>query len=119
MAVRVRKVKQRDASDCAAACLHAISAFHGRRVSVARLRQFAGTDTTGTTVNGVIAAARELGLTAKGVKGPVESLLKVPKPAIAHVISERRRHFVVLEKATKRHVGIMDPASGQRQRLPL
>lgn len=119
MSARVMKVKQRDATDCAAACLHAIGAFHGRRVSVARLRQFAGTDTTGTTVNGVIAAARELGLTAKGVKGPVESLLKIPKPAIAHTITERRRHFVVLEKATKRHIRVMDPASGRRQRLPL
>ena len=116
---RVRKVKQRDATDCAAACLHAIAAFHGRRVSVARLRQFAGTDATGTTVNGLISAARELGLTAKGVKGPVESLRKIPKPAIAHTITHRRRHFVVLEKATKRHIGIMDPASGRRHRLLL
>jgi ATP-binding cassette, subfamily C, bacteriocin exporter len=119
MFARVLKVKQRDATDCAAACLHSIAAYHGRGVSVARLRQFAGTDATGTTVNGVITAARELGLTAKGVKGPVESLIKIPKPAIAHIIADRRRHFVVVEKATKRHIGIMDPASGRRHWLPL
>jgi len=117
---RIRAVKQRDFSDCAAACLHAIADYYGRRVSVARLRQFAGTDTAGTSVTGLIAAAEHLGLTAKGVKGPLESLHRIPKPAVAHVIVDgRRQHFVVIEKVTKRHIVVMDPGPGRRERMPL
>ena len=117
---RVPDVKQRDLTDCAAACLHAVGAYYGRRVSVARLRQMAGTDPSGTTVQGLIAAAGELGLTAKGVKGPVESLQKIPKPAIAHLVVEgRRQHFVVLERVTARDVVVMDPGPGRRIRMPL
>lgn len=63
-------------------------------------------------------AAEKLGFTAKGVKGPFESLFKIPKPAIAHVIvKEVLHHYVVIYKMTKEHVIVMDPADGEVHKI--
>ncbi|QQS50981.1 MAG: peptidase domain-containing ABC transporter [Bacteroidota bacterium] len=108
------KVKQHDITDCGAACLASIAAHYNLRIPVARIRQFASTDKRGTNVLGLIEAAEKLGFTAKGVKGPFESLEKIPKPAIMHVIvKEVLHHFVVFYGITKKHVIVMDPADGK------
>ena len=63
------RVKQRDITDCGAACLASIAAYYGMSMPVARIRQFAGTDKKGTNVLGLLEAASKLGFTAKGVRG--------------------------------------------------
>ena len=90
---RIPRVQQHDVTDCAAACLKSVATHYGRTLSVARLRQYASTDLRGTNVLGLVEAATALGFAAKGVKGTVESLAKIPKPAIAHVVAvgTRRR----------------------------
>jgi ABC-type bacteriocin/lantibiotic exporter with double-glycine peptidase domain len=50
------------------------------------MRQYAGTDTKGTNVLGLIEAAQKIGFDAKGVKGSLEALFNMPVPAIAHVV---------------------------------
>lgn len=110
-------VKQRDITDCGAACLASVAKYYKLNVPVARIRQKAGTDSKGTNVLGLIEAARDLGFDAKGVKGPYESLFKIPKPAIAHVIvKEVYHHFVVICKIRSRYIEIMDPADGLMHR---
>ncbi len=95
------KVKQRDITDCGAACLASISSFYDLKLPVARIRQLASTDKKGTNVLGMIEAANKLGFEAKGVRGEFDSLFKIPKPAIAHVIvKEVLHHYVVIYKAT-------------------
>ncbi|TKC08631.1 peptidase domain-containing ABC transporter [Pedobacter frigoris] len=107
------KVKQRDITDCGAACLASIAAHHKLNLPVARIRQLAGTDKKGTTILGIVAAAQKLGFEAKGVKGPFESLSKIPKPAIAHMlVNGILQHFVVIDKVDKKFVHIMDPIDG-------
>lgn len=111
------KVKQRDLSDCGAACLASVAAHYKLRLPVARIRQYAGTDQRGTTVLGMIAAAEQLGFQAKGVKGTAESLPKLPLPAIVHiVVNKQLHHFVVLYKVTRRYITVMDPADGKMHR---
>ncbi|MFT4016358.1 MAG: peptidase domain-containing ABC transporter [Agriterribacter sp.] len=111
------KVKQRDIADCGAACLASIAAHYKLRLPVSRIRQYAGTDKRGTNVLGLIEAAEKLGLQAKGAKGPFESLFKIPLPAIAHlVLKNQLHHYVVIYKATKKHICFMDPADGRLQR---
>jgi len=44
------KVKQRDITDCGAACLASVGAYYNISLPVARIRQFAGTDKKGTNV---------------------------------------------------------------------
>lgn len=112
------KVKQHDLRDCGAACLASIAAHYKYKLPIARIRQYASTDKKGTNVLGLIEAAQRLGFQAKGVKGTLESLEKIPKPAIAHVVIERQTgerllHYVVIYKVSKAHITIMDPADGK------
>ena len=107
------KVKQRDITDCGAACLASVSSYYNLNMPVARIRQLAGTDKKGTNILGLIEAAAKMGFLAKGVRGEWDSLFKIPKPAIAHVIvKEVLHHYVVLVKTTDKYIEIMDPADG-------
>ena len=113
-----KTVKQHDITDCGAACLASIAAHHKLKVPIARIRQYASTDKKGTNVLGMIEAAAKLGFSAKGVKGPFESLFKIPKPAIAHVIvKEVLHHFVVIYDTTEKYIEVMDPGDGQMHKL--
>ncbi len=108
------RIKQRDVSDCGAACLASIFRHYSLDIPIAKIRQKAGTDKKGTNVLGMIEAARSFGFEAKGVKGPFESLASIPLPAIAHmIVKERLHHYVVILGLYKKHIGLMDPADGQ------
>ena len=107
------KVKQRDITDCGAACLASVAAHYNLSLPVARIRQFAGTDKKGTNVLGLVESAAKMGFLAKGVRGEWDSLFKIPKPAIAHIIvKEVLHHYVVLIKTTDKYIDVMDPADG-------
>jgi len=107
------KVKQRDITDCGAACLASVAAHYNLSLPVARIRQFAGTDRKGTNVLGLVEAAGKMGFLAKGVRGDWDSIFKIPKPAIAHIIvKEVLHHYVVLIKTTDKYIEVMDPADG-------
>jgi len=107
-------IKQHDITDCGAACLASISAHYKLEIPIARIRQYAGTDKKGTNVLGLIEAAHKLGFEAKGVRGDFDSLFKIPKPAIAHIIvKEKLHHYVVIYEVTKKYIKIMDPGTGK------
>lgn len=115
--MRPVRVKQRDVTDCGAACLASIAAAHQLQLPVARIRQLASTDTQGSNVLGLVEAANRLNFDAKGVRGPFESLFKIPKPAIAHVIIKKSlHHFVVIYAISRRDVVVMDPGDGRIHR---
>jgi ATP-binding cassette subfamily B protein len=113
------KVKQRDITDCGAACLASVAAWYSVRLPVSRIRQFAGTDRKGTNVLGLIEASAKMGFLAKGVKGEWDSLFKIPKPAIAHlIINGNLTHYVVIIRATDKFIQIMDPEDGNIHKVP-
>ncbi len=109
------KVKQRDIMDCGAACLMSVSAHYKLHIPVSKIRQFANTDRKGTNVLGMIEAAEKLGFIAKGVKGGYDALLKIPKPAIAHLKLKKENllHYVVILKVSEKQIEIMDPGTGE------
>lgn len=110
---RVPRVRQRDENDCGPACLASIAAHYGCKLPVSRLRQYAFTDRGGTNILGMVDAALRAGFDAKGVKGPFESLFRVPRPFIAHTTTNLgAHHFVVVYGITKRCVFLMDPVDG-------
>ncbi|QHO77819.1 peptidase C39 [Bradyrhizobium sp. CCBAU 051011] len=118
MSRQIIKLKQRDMTDCGAVSLASVGAFYGCKLPLSRVRQFASTDRSGTTVAGLLQAAQKLGFIAKGVKGSFDSLYKVPKPAIAHVIiKDVLHHFVVVQAIDARCVTVMDPAFGEIRKL--
>ena len=107
-------IKQHDITDCGAACLASVSAHYNLELPIARIRQYAGTDKKGTNILGLIEAAEKLGFEAKGVRGELDSLFKIPKPAIAHIIvKEKLQHYVVIYEVTKTYIKIMDPGDGK------
>ncbi len=111
------KIKQRDITDCGAACLASIAAHYNLKLPVSRIRQLASTDKKGTNVLGLIEAANKLGFDAKGVRGEFDSLFKIPKPAIAHIIvKEVLHHYVVIYNATPKYIEVMDPGDGTMHR---
>ena len=112
----IARVRQRDASDCGAACLASVAAWYRLRLPIARLRQLAHTDARGTTALGIVEAATRIGFQAKGVRATADALSTLPLPAIAHVVRGSLQHWVVLAGVAGRRVEIMDPASGARQR---
>ncbi|MDK2841865.1 MAG: ATP-binding cassette, subfamily bacteriocin exporter [Anaerophaga sp.] len=114
------KIKQRDITDCGAACLASVAAHYKLKLPVSRIRQMAGTDKKGTNVLGLLKASEKMGFTAKGVKGGVDALSKIPLPAIAHVVVKKvLHHFVVIYKVKNDAVEYMDPADGQMHKIPV
>ncbi|MFI0492227.1 peptidase domain-containing ABC transporter [Flavobacterium sp.] len=116
------KIKQHDIKDCGAACLASIGNHYGVNLPIARIRQYANTDKRGTNVLGIIEAAEKMGFTAKGLKGGIDAIDKIPLPAIAHVIvKEQLHHYVVVYKVEKSKVEsqskivVMDPAFGKME----
>lgn len=107
------KIKQRDITDCGAACLASVAAHYKLKLPVSKIRQWAGTDKKGTNAWGLIKAAEKMEMTAKGVKASPEALIDIPLPAIAHVIvKEKLQHYVVVYKVTRGFVEVMDPGTG-------
>ena len=107
-------VKQRDLSDCGAACLVSVAAYHGIKASVGEVRNFAGTDKLGTNIKGLLQAATHIGFHSKGAKGTIDKLALIPLPAIAHVILENGlHHYIVLYEVSKNGIRYMDPQHGR------
>ena len=115
-----KKVKQRDITDCGAACLASVAAYYKLGLPVSRIRQIAGTDQKGTNAWGLVKAAEQMGFSAKGVKGDTEALSGAPFPAIAHVIVNKvLHHYVVVYQIRGKKVEYMDPQDGWMHKVKM
>jgi ATP-binding cassette, subfamily C, bacteriocin exporter len=117
-AMRFPIILQHDATDCGPAALAMMAAWHGNRISLARLREAAGTDGEGATLSGLIIAARKIGFSARAVRATAAALENVELPAVAHWHEQQRHHYIVICSLTPTHAVIADPAIGRRT-LPL
>ncbi|RED92070.1 peptidase domain-containing ABC transporter [Marinoscillum furvescens] len=107
-------IRQRDITDCGAACLASVAAHYHLNLPVAKIRQIAGTDSKGTNALGIVEAAEKLGFSAKGVRGGMDALHGIPVPTIAHVVmKDVLHHYVVIYAVTNQVVKVMDPALGK------
>jgi len=114
------KIKQRDITDCGAACLASVASHYKLQIPVSKIRQIAGTDKKGTNAFGMVKAAEKLGFEAKGVKGDKSALPKIPCPAIAHVIVNKvLHHYVVIYKVKNDTVYVMDPGDGEMHKYSI
>lgn len=113
-------IKQRDITDCGAACLVSVAMHYKLELPVSRIRQYAGTDKRGTNVLGLIEAAEKLGFQAKGARGTLDSLQKIPLPAIAHLILKNGlHHYVVIYQVSGKSITYMDPGNGELIKVSL
>src|SRR5258708_234022 len=111
-------ILQHDATDCGPAVLAMIAAHYKKRLSIAKLRELAGTDQRGTNLAGLSAPAEQVGFLPRAVRGTHEALNEAPLPAVAAWKEGTRNHFVVLYKVGKRKIVIGDPAMGLRKLTP-
>ena len=112
---RVPYVQQMETSDCGAACLAMVLAYHGRHLSLGEARAATGRGGRGVSARAIIDAARRQGLRGRGVQADVDDLRLLPRGAILHW---RFDHFVVLERVRRTSIDVVDPAAGRR-RVPL
>ena len=113
-------IRQHDSSDCGAACVAGIATHYGKPLSVAHIRVLAGTEATGTTLADLQHTALKLGFQAETVCGDYSGLTQSPLPAIVHLNhADTGAHFVVVTRAGRRTVTVLDPADGRRHRWPL
>lgn len=109
-------VEQYDETDCGPACISMVARYHGRRTSLTALREAAGTDTSGTNIEGLINAARSVGYWAGAYHGTMEQIsLDLPVPFIAHTYRNNLLHYIVVYRVGRRAVSIADPALGRRR----
>ena len=108
-------IRQHDNTDCGPAVLAMIAAYYRKRVSIARLRESAGTDRQGTNLAGLSSAAESFGFRARAVRATSAALHRLQLPAVAHWQENNRTHFVVLYKISPRRAVIGDPACGLRK----
>ncbi|MFN6593110.1 peptidase domain-containing ABC transporter [Bacillus sp. TD10] len=107
-------IQQSDLKDCGPACLAMISRHYGLSISIAKIREIAGTDLNGTNVQGLLEAGEKLNFDVKGVRATDPTALEeIPLPVIAHVtLPDGLLHYVVIYKVEKSKIYVADPAIG-------
>jgi predicted double-glycine peptidase len=108
--------QQLGVNDCGPACLAMIASHYGSRLSAGEIRNLCKTDSMGTNLNGLIAAAEKLGFDAKAFKGERANKTldeKLLFPFVAHIkivyLERTYDHFVVIKSISKAGVEIWDP----------
>lgn len=109
---KVPTVLQMEATECGAASLAMILAYHHLWVPLEKLRQECGVDRDGSKASNVVKAARARGCEAHGFRWSAERLREVDYPVIIHW---EFNHFVVLEGIKGDYAYLNDPAMGRRK----
>ncbi len=109
--VRTPTVLQLEDTECGAAALAMILAYHGLRVPLEELRIACGVSRDGSNAGDLVTAATDYGLDAQGYSCDLDDLRTFDAPAI---IFWQFRHFLVFEGFTRRGVQVNDPAGGRR-----
>lgn len=111
---KFRCILQNDETDCGPACLAAIFQKYKLKVSIATIRDIAGTDRQGTSAYGLVKVIEYYGFQQKVVEADKTALTsKLPLPAIAHVVIDNSLlHYVVITKVKGDTVVVSDPAKG-------
>ncbi len=110
---RVPFVQQNTASDCGAASLTMVLAYHGKHLRLDDVRKVTGFGRDGADALSILSAARVYGLRGRGVKvDEVEDLKFLPSGSILHW---QFNHFLVFERLTADGAELVDPAGGRRR----
>src|SRR5215813_15463793 len=112
---RVPVLQQLSAVECGAACLAMILNYHGRKTTIAEVRETCSLGRDGLSGLTIVRASRGYGLRVRAYSIEVDQIKRLTLPAIVHW---GFNHFVVLESLSARWADIVDPGRG-RTRLTL
>jgi len=104
-------VQQLEWTDCGAASLCMVMAYHGREVKLAEVREAMGIGRDGVSAKSILDTAERYGMQGRGIKVAVEQI-KLLKPGT--ILHWEFNHFVVFDKLVGDAVRINDPATGPR-----
>ncbi|HEX6838702.1 MAG TPA: peptidase domain-containing ABC transporter, partial [Polyangia bacterium] len=105
-------VQQLEWTDCGAASLCMVMAFHGRETKLAEVREVMGIGRDGVSAKSILDTAERYGLAGRGIKVDI-SQIKLVK--VATILHWEFNHFVVFERVNKDgSIRIVDPATGPR-----
>ncbi|MDX5340055.1 MAG: peptidase domain-containing ABC transporter [Cyclobacteriaceae bacterium] len=113
---KIPVILQQASSDCGVACLASVIRYFGGERSIEYLRHLSGTAIQGTTVLGLVEAARQLGMEGDAFRVKQMSYLdELEFPVILHVVIDQKlSHFVVCYGKKGEQYQLMDPALGAR-----
>ena len=104
-------VRQLDETDCGAACIAIISKYYGKSISIARIRNLAGTDSTGTNARGIHKAASLLNMSCKAVVSKEKEFENdYVLPIICQINRDGLEHYVVVLRTKNNKILVADPA---------
>lgn len=107
---RMRIFRQAEAAECGLACVGMVASAYGYDTDLVTLRRDYPISLKGATLKDIIGVADQIGLSARPIRCSLIELRDIRKPAILHW---NMKHFVVLRKATRKSVEIIDPAHGK------
>ncbi|HYX52533.1 MAG TPA: peptidase domain-containing ABC transporter [Candidatus Limnocylindrales bacterium] len=103
---------QTEATECGLACLAMVANYHGLQMDLATLRERCSISLRGSTLGQLINFASRLEFSSRPLRIELEDLPYLQTPCILHW---DMTHFVVLKRATEKHIVIHDPARGIRK----
>jgi len=104
-------VQQLEWTDCGAASLCMVMAFHGRDPKLAEVREAMGIGRDGVSAKSILDTAERYGMQGRGIKVDVSQVKLLRTATILHW---EFNHFVVFDKLVKGGVRIVDPSTGPR-----
>jgi ATP-binding cassette subfamily B protein len=104
-------VQQLEWADCGAASLAMVLGFHGKHVTLDRVRAALQVSRDGVSARAIVDAAGQLGLSGRALKVGVEDLERLPRATILHW---ELSHYVVFDRVIGDMIRIVDPATGER-----
>jgi ABC-type bacteriocin/lantibiotic exporter with double-glycine peptidase domain len=115
-------VLQRDYSDCGVACLATLIKFYQGDCRLEKLRELSGTSKQGTTLLGLMQAAKQVGFNAEGLEAEsLTNLSELTHPAILHVtIDDKLQHYIIYFPSKYKfehseNLLVFDPAKGIKE----
>ena len=107
-------MRQYDQSDCGPAALLSVLQYYKGNAGLVHLREICQTDSSGSTMLGMVKAAGKIGFKAHGASGEYEDLIDEKMPCIAHVVlPDGLQHFIVIYKIDGKGVFVGDPGRGK------
>lgn len=105
-------VLQSESSECGLASLAMVANYHDQKFALRDLRQRYPLSLKGASLSRLMTVATQLGFQCRPLRLDMEHLGQLKLPCILHW---DLNHFVVLAKAGKKRITILDPAFSKRE----